>query len=137
MATTKNSLIKVYVRVIVLNWLRCTIEMANRTNPQDYIWSYEYYVGYLDLPSVDATKLKAHRYSIVIAFWIGLAAFVAFLFFILFYISQTGYAPMKNGRPHKQFPWNYSKNKHPQDVVTNRAEPNLAENQVEETKVQD
>ncbi|XP_015271032.1 PREDICTED: melanocortin-2 receptor accessory protein [Gekko japonicus] len=72
--------------------------------------------------------------SIVIAFWIGLAAFVAFLFFILFYISQTGYTSIKNGRPHKTFPWNYSKNKHSQDVVSKHAGPTLAENQVEETE---
>ncbi|XP_054830385.1 melanocortin-2 receptor accessory protein [Eublepharis macularius] len=132
-AIPKNSFTKRYVHVRVLNWLRCTTEMANTTNSLDYVWSYEYYMGYLDLPSVDATKLKAHRYSIVIAFWIGLAAFVAFLFFILFCISQTGYTSIKNGRPHKTFPWNYSKNKH-QDVVTNHAGRTLTENQVEETE---
>ncbi|XP_077198664.1 melanocortin-2 receptor accessory protein [Paroedura picta] len=108
--------------------------MANGTNSQDYVWSYEYYVGYLDLASVDATKLKAHRYSIVIAFWIGLAAFVAFLFFILFYISRTGYTSIKNGRQHKTSMWNYSKSKHLQDRVSNHAGPTLAENQVEETE---
>lgn len=55
------SSMKVFLPVRVLNWLRHTIEMANGTNSQDYIWSYEYYEGYLDLDSVDATKLKAHR----------------------------------------------------------------------------
>lgn len=39
----------------------------------------------------------------------------------------------RNGRPHKVFLWNCSKNKQPQDVISNCAGP-LAENQVEETE---
>uniref|UniRef100_A0A8D2JDG8 Melanocortin-2 receptor accessory protein n=1 Tax=Varanus komodoensis TaxID=61221 RepID=A0A8D2JDG8_VARKO len=69
--------------------------MANPTNASNYSWSFEYYMDYLDPPPVDARKLKASRYSIVIAFWTGLASFVAFLFFILFYISQSGSSPVK------------------------------------------
>ncbi|XP_058040822.1 melanocortin-2 receptor accessory protein isoform X2 [Ahaetulla prasina] len=65
------------------------------TNSTNYIERYEYYFDYLDLSPVDASKLKANRYSIVIGFWIGLVSFVALLFFILFYISRSGTTSMK------------------------------------------
>ncbi|KAM6285682.1 melanocortin-2 receptor accessory protein isoform 1-T1 [Spheniscus humboldti] len=35
--------------------------------------------------------------SIVIAFWVGLAAFVTFLFLILLYMSRSGSTPVKSG----------------------------------------
>ncbi|KAF7251022.1 Melanocortin-2 receptor accessory protein 2A, partial [Varanus komodoensis] len=105
--------------------------MANPTNASNYSWSFEYYMDYLDPPPVDARKLKASRYSIVIAFWTGLASFVAFLFFILFYISQSGSSPVKNGGPQKRFPWNYSKTVQ-ETVVSNHAIPTSIDNQVEE-----
>ncbi|XP_061483808.1 melanocortin-2 receptor accessory protein isoform X2 [Rhineura floridana] len=70
--------------------------MANKTHSSDYTWGWEYYLDYIDPLPVDAKNLKANRYSIVIAFWIGLASFVAFLFLILFYISRSGSTPMKS-----------------------------------------
>ncbi|XP_062983657.1 melanocortin-2 receptor accessory protein [Elgaria multicarinata webbii] len=105
--------------------------MANRTNSSSYVLSFEYYTDYLDILPVDARKLKANRYSIVIAFWIGLASFVAFLFFILFYISQPGSTPMKSGRPQKRFPWNNPKTIQ-QTLVSNHDRPTSIDNQVKE-----
>ncbi|XP_061483809.1 melanocortin-2 receptor accessory protein isoform X3 [Rhineura floridana] len=79
--------------------------MANKTHSSDYTWGWEYYLDYIDPLPVDAKNLKANRYSIVIAFWIGLASFVAFLFLILFYISRSGSTPMKNFAPKKSPAW--------------------------------
>ncbi|XP_052651083.1 melanocortin-2 receptor accessory protein [Harpia harpyja] len=75
--------------------LKCTTEMANRTNSSEYFWSYEYYWDYIDPIPVDGSKLKVNKYSIVIAFWVGLAAFVTFLFLILLYMSRSGSTPVK------------------------------------------
>ncbi|XP_076209087.1 melanocortin-2 receptor accessory protein [Aptenodytes patagonicus] len=71
--------------------------MANRTNSSEYFWSYEYYWDYIDPIPVDGSKLKVNKYSIVIAFWVGLAAFVTFLFLILLYMSRSGSTPVKSG----------------------------------------
>uniref|UniRef100_A0A452ITK6 Melanocortin 2 receptor accessory protein n=1 Tax=Gopherus agassizii TaxID=38772 RepID=A0A452ITK6_9SAUR len=70
--------------------------MAIKTNSSEYYWSYEYYWDYLDPVPVDERKLKANKYSIVIAFWVGLAAFVVFLFLILLYMSRSGSTPVKD-----------------------------------------
>ncbi|XP_006126120.2 melanocortin-2 receptor accessory protein [Pelodiscus sinensis] len=69
--------------------------MAIRTNSSEYYLSYEYYWDYLDPVPIDERKLKANKYSIVIAFWVGLAAFVLFLFLILLYMSRSGSTPVK------------------------------------------
>ncbi|XP_070606426.1 melanocortin-2 receptor accessory protein [Erythrolamprus reginae] len=98
------------------------------TNSTNYIEPYEYYMDYLDLRPVDASKLKVNRYSIVIGFWIGLVSFVAFLFFILFYMSGT--TSMKTGRS-KKFPWNYSETIH-QNLVNNDIVRTSVDNQGEE-----
>uniref|UniRef100_A0A8D0ED22 Melanocortin-2 receptor accessory protein n=1 Tax=Salvator merianae TaxID=96440 RepID=A0A8D0ED22_SALMN len=119
--------------VKILSHLEDTTEMANKTNCSNDPLMYEYYFDYLDLLPVDATKLKAYRYSIVIAFWIGLASFVAFLFFILFYISRSGPPLLKNGRLQKMCPWNYSKTSH-QDRATNHRRPIAVANQAEEAE---
>ncbi|EAX09878.1 melanocortin 2 receptor accessory protein [Homo sapiens] len=63
--------------------------MANGTNASAPYYSYEYYLDYLDLIPVDEKKLKAHKHSIVIAFWVSLAAFVVLLFLILLYMSWS------------------------------------------------
>nr|XP_028582856.1 melanocortin-2 receptor accessory protein [Podarcis muralis] len=105
--------------------------MANKTNSSSFTYDFEYYMDYLDLLPVDARKLKANRlfgvsggcphlkhyssyslgkkpslsgHSIVIALWIGLASFVAFLFLILFYISRTGSTPVKPQKPQRGIP---------------------------------
>uniref|UniRef100_A0A672TFE4 Melanocortin 2 receptor accessory protein n=1 Tax=Strigops habroptila TaxID=2489341 RepID=A0A672TFE4_STRHB len=70
--------------------------MANRTNSSEYFWSYEYYWDYIDPIPVDGSKLKVNKYSIVIAFWVGLAAFVTFLFLILLYMSRSGSTPINH-----------------------------------------
>ncbi|XP_014108966.1 PREDICTED: melanocortin-2 receptor accessory protein [Pseudopodoces humilis] len=74
--------------------------MTNRTNSSEYFWSYEYYWDYIDPIPVDGSKLKVNKYSIVIAFWVGLAAFVTFLFLILLGMSCSGSTPNTavNGR---------------------------------------
>uniref|UniRef100_A0A8C5TXK5 Melanocortin-2 receptor accessory protein n=1 Tax=Malurus cyaneus samueli TaxID=2593467 RepID=A0A8C5TXK5_9PASS len=70
--------------------------MANRTNSSEYFWSYEYYWDYIDPIPVDGSKLKVNKYSIVIAFWVGLAAFVTFLFLVLLCMSCSGSTPANN-----------------------------------------
>ncbi|XP_036395703.1 melanocortin-2 receptor accessory protein 2A [Megalops cyprinoides] len=60
----------------------------------DYIWEYEYYD---DDEPVSFEGLKAHRYSIVIGFWVGLAVFVIFMFFVLTLLTKTG-------APHQENP---------------------------------
>uniref|UniRef100_A0A8C9GXK5 Melanocortin 2 receptor accessory protein n=2 Tax=Piliocolobus tephrosceles TaxID=591936 RepID=A0A8C9GXK5_9PRIM len=74
--------------------------MANGTNASAPYYSYEYYLDYLDLILVDEKKLKAHKHSIVIAFWVTLAAFVVLLFLILLYMSWSG-SPQMNFNTHE------------------------------------
>uniref|UniRef100_A0A8C4H9U2 Melanocortin-2 receptor accessory protein 2A n=1 Tax=Dicentrarchus labrax TaxID=13489 RepID=A0A8C4H9U2_DICLA len=59
----------------------------------DYEWRYEYYD---DEEPVSFEGLRAHRYSIVISFWVGLAVFVIFMFFLLVLLTKTG-APHPDG----------------------------------------
>ncbi|XP_067896105.1 uncharacterized protein [Heterodontus francisci] len=60
-------------------------------NGQIYEYEYEYYE--LD---VSFDGLKANKYSIVIAFWVGLAVFMIFLFIILMLMSRSGSTPAQN-----------------------------------------
>ncbi|KAK6455947.1 melanocortin-2 receptor accessory protein isoform X1 [Huso huso] len=69
--------------------------MTNVTNSSNYIWDYEYYYDYLDPVAVDERQLKANKYSIVIAFWVGLSAFVGFILLMLMHISRSSTAPMQ------------------------------------------
>nr|XP_006626090.2 PREDICTED: melanocortin-2 receptor accessory protein 2 isoform X1 [Lepisosteus oculatus] len=62
----------------------------------DYYWEYEYYD--YDEP-VSFEGLKAHRYSIVIGFWVGLAVFVIFMFFVLTLLTKTGAPHPENSEP--------------------------------------
>ncbi|XP_048396130.1 melanocortin-2 receptor accessory protein 2-like [Stegostoma tigrinum] len=57
-------------------------------NGQIYEYEYEYYE--LD---ISFEGLKANKYSIVIAFWVGLAVFMIFLFIILMLLSRSGSSP--------------------------------------------
>ncbi|KAM7367796.1 hypothetical protein PAMP_014071 [Pampus punctatissimus] len=59
----------------------------------DYVWQYEYYD---DEEPVSFEGLKAHRYSIVIGFWVGLAVFVIFMFFVLTLLTKTGAQHQEN-----------------------------------------
>ncbi|XP_063812469.1 melanocortin-2 receptor accessory protein [Pseudophryne corroboree] len=61
---------------------------GNSTIP-NYTLSYEYYFDYVDPLPFDERELKASKYSIIIAVWVGLAAFSVFLFLILLYMSRT------------------------------------------------
>ncbi|XP_075053264.1 melanocortin-2 receptor accessory protein [Mixophyes fleayi] len=65
--------------------------MDGRGNNTDtnYTLTYEYYFDYVEPVSFDESELKANKYSIVIALWVGLAAFAVFLFLILLYMSRT------------------------------------------------
>lgn len=60
----------------------------------DYEWHYEYYD---EEEPVSFEGLRANRYSIVIGFWIGLAVFVIFMFFVLTLLTKTG-------APHPEIP---------------------------------
>ncbi|KAI3361533.1 hypothetical protein L3Q82_013682 [Scortum barcoo] len=53
----------------------------------DYEWKYEYYE---DEEPVSFEGLSVHHYSIAICFWVGLAVFVIFMFFLLTLLSKTG-----------------------------------------------
>uniref|UniRef100_A0A3P8W377 Melanocortin 2 receptor accessory protein n=1 Tax=Cynoglossus semilaevis TaxID=244447 RepID=A0A3P8W377_CYNSE len=61
--------------------------MENSTATFSYEW--EYYYDYIDPVIVDESKLKYNKYSIVILFWIFLAAFVGFLFLFLNLMSRS------------------------------------------------
>ncbi|KAL3057635.1 hypothetical protein OYC64_007985 [Pagothenia borchgrevinki] len=62
--------------------------MENSTTAVPFEW--EYYYDYIDLSIVDESKLKYNKYSIVIIFWIILAAFMGFLFLSLNLMSHSG-----------------------------------------------
>ncbi|XP_039770355.1 melanocortin-2 receptor accessory protein [Ornithorhynchus anatinus] len=66
---------------------------------------YEYYLDYVDPVPVDERKLGANKYSIVIVFWVSLAAFVVLLFLILLYMSWSGSARLKNSGSRPECPW--------------------------------
>ncbi|CAK6977036.1 melanocortin-2 receptor accessory protein 2A [Scomber scombrus] len=66
----------------------------------DYEWRYEYYD---EEEPVSFEGLRAHRYSIVIGFWVGLAVFVIFMFFLLTLLTKTG-APHPDGQPCEKRP---------------------------------
>uniref|UniRef100_A0A8D0DVF4 Melanocortin 2 receptor accessory protein 2 n=1 Tax=Salvator merianae TaxID=96440 RepID=A0A8D0DVF4_SALMN len=72
--------------------------VANRTSQHsllsnsDYTWEYEYY----EYEPVSFEGLKAHKYSIVIGFWVGLAVFVIFMFFVLTMLTKTGAPHQEN-----------------------------------------
>ncbi|XP_048201851.1 melanocortin-2 receptor accessory protein [Perognathus longimembris pacificus] len=85
--------------------------MANRTNASVPYYIYEYYLDYLDPIPVDEKKLKANKYSIVIAFWVSLAAFVVFLFLILLYMSWSGTLQLRsNHQNHHPCSWTHRLN---------------------------
>ncbi|XP_035862160.1 melanocortin-2 receptor accessory protein 2A-like isoform X2 [Sander lucioperca] len=67
----------------------------------DYEWRYEYYD---DDEPVSFEGLKAHRYSIVIGFWVGLAVFVVFMFFLLTLLTKTGAPHPDSGQPCEKQP---------------------------------
>ncbi|XP_073673483.1 melanocortin-2 receptor accessory protein [Garra rufa] len=67
--------------------------MKNSTKSSEYVWDYEYYYDYIDPVFVNASTLKYNRYSVVIIFWIILAAFIGFFFLILSLISHTRQLP--------------------------------------------
>uniref|UniRef100_A0A670I4U7 Melanocortin 2 receptor accessory protein 2 n=1 Tax=Podarcis muralis TaxID=64176 RepID=A0A670I4U7_PODMU len=66
--------------------------ISNRTSHHsllsnsDYTWEYEYY----EYGPVSFEGLKAHKYSIVIGFWVGLVVFVIFMFFVLTLLTKAG-----------------------------------------------
>ncbi|XP_066115632.1 melanocortin-2 receptor accessory protein isoform X2 [Saccopteryx bilineata] len=64
--------------------------MANGTNASAPLYSYEYYLDYLDLIPVDENKLGAHKHSVAIAFWVSLAVFMVLLFLVLLSMSWAG-----------------------------------------------
>ncbi|XP_018599083.1 melanocortin-2 receptor accessory protein 2A-like [Scleropages formosus] len=64
-----------------------------------YVWEYEYYD---DDEPVSFEGLRAHRYSIVIGFWVGLAVFVIFMFFVLTLLTKTGSPHQENPDPYEK-----------------------------------
>ncbi|XP_062873427.1 melanocortin-2 receptor accessory protein-like [Trichomycterus rosablanca] len=67
--------------------------MEKSNNSSAYKWTYEYYYDYVDPVAVDASTLKYNRYSIVIIFWIAMAAFIGILFLVLSSISGAKHLP--------------------------------------------
>ncbi|XP_023663530.1 melanocortin-2 receptor accessory protein 2A isoform X1 [Paramormyrops kingsleyae] len=89
-------------RKIFLNFKESILEMSdfNHLNKSrssgrgpEYVWEYEYYD---DEEPVSFEGLKAHRYSVVIGFWVGLAVFVIFMFFVLTLLTKTGAPHQEN-----------------------------------------
>ncbi|XP_041067528.1 melanocortin-2 receptor accessory protein 2-like [Carcharodon carcharias] len=74
-------------------------------NGQIYEYEYEYYE--LD---VSFDGLKANKYSIVIAFWVGLAVFMIFLFIILMLMSRSGSTPAQNDNLRKKSANKFNRN---------------------------
>uniref|UniRef100_A0A8C8SJ23 Melanocortin 2 receptor accessory protein 2 n=1 Tax=Pelusios castaneus TaxID=367368 RepID=A0A8C8SJ23_9SAUR len=77
--------------------------ISNKTSPQalpnsDYPLEYEYY----EYGPVSFEGLKAHKYSIVIGFWVGLAVFVIFMFFVLTLLTKTGAPHQGNTEPSEK-----------------------------------
>ncbi|XP_043861294.1 melanocortin-2 receptor accessory protein 2 [Dromiciops gliroides] len=77
--------------------------ISNRTSQpssssSDYTWEYEYY----EIGPVSFEGLKAHKYSIVIGFWVGLAVFVIFMFFVLTLLTKTGAPHQENAEPSEK-----------------------------------
>lgn len=64
----------------------------------EYTWEYEYY----EFEPVSFEGLKAHKYSIVIGFWVGLAVFVIFMFFVLTLLTKTGAPHQENTDPSEK-----------------------------------
>ncbi|XP_066226449.1 melanocortin-2 receptor accessory protein isoform X2 [Saccopteryx leptura] len=80
--------------------------MANGTNASAPLYSYEYYLDYLDLIPVDENKLGAHKHSVAIAFWVSLAVFVVLLFLVLLSMSWAGSSQARNNtQHHPTCPW--------------------------------
>lgn len=79
----------------------------------DYVWQYEYYD---DDEPVSFEGLKAHRYSIVIGFWVGLAVFVIFMFFVLTLLTKTG-------APHQENPDSAEKRHRPGSCLVDISSP--------------
>ncbi|XP_070782348.1 melanocortin-2 receptor accessory protein 2A-like [Enoplosus armatus] len=79
----------------------------------DYVWQYEYYD---DEDPVSFEGLKAHRYSIVIGFWVGLAVFVIFMFFVLTLLTKTG-------APHPENPDSAEKRHRPGSCLVDIVSP--------------
>ncbi|XP_067848468.1 melanocortin-2 receptor accessory protein 2-like [Heptranchias perlo] len=74
-------------------------------NGQTYEYEYEYYE--LD---VSFDGLKANKYSIVIAFWVGLAVFMIFLFIILMLMSRSGSTPAQIDSSQRKSAKKFNKN---------------------------
>ncbi|XP_059366426.1 melanocortin-2 receptor accessory protein 2B-like [Carassius carassius] len=72
-------------------------EYSNQSQSgSDYEWHYEYYD---DEKTMSFEGLRANRYSIVIGFWVGLAVFVIFMFFVLTLLTKT-VAPHPDEKHH-------------------------------------
>ncbi|XP_036207777.1 melanocortin-2 receptor accessory protein [Myotis myotis] len=77
---------------------------ANSSNASAPSFGYEYYLDYLDLLPVDEKQLRAHKYSVVIAFWASLAAFVVLLFLVLLSMSRRAPAARSSALRHPACP---------------------------------
>ncbi|XP_006753189.1 PREDICTED: melanocortin-2 receptor accessory protein [Myotis davidii] len=77
---------------------------ANNSNASAPSFGYEYYLDYLDLLPVDEKQLRAHKYSVVIAFWASLAAFVVLLFLVLLSMSRRAPGARSSAPRHPACP---------------------------------
>uniref|UniRef100_A0A3B3XF00 Melanocortin 2 receptor accessory protein 2b n=1 Tax=Poecilia mexicana TaxID=48701 RepID=A0A3B3XF00_9TELE len=89
------------------SWRRLLGGRTFSARRSDYVWQYEYYE---DEEPVSFEGLKAHRYSIVIGFWVGLAVFVIFMFFVLTLLTKTG-------APHQENPDSGEKRHRPEGCL--------------------
>nr|XP_061806733.1 melanocortin-2 receptor accessory protein 2-like [Nerophis lumbriciformis] len=89
----------------------------------DYVWQYEYY----DEEPVSFEGLMVHRYSIVIGFWVGLAVFVIFMFFVLTLLTKTE-APHQENPDSENLPG-------PGNCLVNITGPKVDEDDSDDDKV--
>ncbi|XP_051870219.1 melanocortin-2 receptor accessory protein 2-like [Pristis pectinata] len=83
-------------------------------NDPIYEFDYEYYEF-----DVSFDGLKANKYSIVIAFWVGLAVFMIFLFIILMLMSRSGPAPAQIDSSRRKPATKFTRNNRHQEQAEN------------------
>ncbi|XP_007901741.2 melanocortin-2 receptor accessory protein 2B [Callorhinchus milii] len=89
----------------------------NHSN-SEYRFEYEYYEYEYD---VSFEGLQVNKYSIVIAFWVGLAVFMIFLFIILMIMSRSGFAQVQSNSSRRTSAGKHNKQVQEEANITNCA----------------
>ncbi|XP_055501034.1 melanocortin-2 receptor accessory protein 2A-like [Leucoraja erinacea] len=87
---------------------------AALTSGPIYEFEYDYYEF-----DISFDGLKANKYSIVIAFWVGLAVFMIFLFIILMLMSRSGPTPAQIESSRRKTATKFTRNVRHQEQAEN------------------